>query len=489
VGLLDHRGRRAGRGDPRLRRGLRPCADAARVGVGVLAVQAPLQDAGRAAERGARVQAPRAAAVGDRHRLLPLDPPGRLEVRPGRMAGPRRDGGRARGARRQADGVHLADGEPGQRELRGNGRPRPARDQRARPGVAAGQLGPGLGHAGPDELLRRDQPPGQGLHLVQGQGQLPQVRDKDLVAGRLRARARARAAGQPPLPHRPRPGGRQRLPDAARPRLLRGHAGRGRAGDRAAVLVGLGRQPALRRPGLVRRHRLHLRGPAQADPGRAEHRPVRHPLVDHRHRRVQERRYQCAVVPRAHRPLVPVRRVLPGVPAARDPPAWHHGGLGADRRGQRGVVVRRDRVRDHPPSDVPAGTPAALRDGAHEGRAPDRPAADAPAVPELPRGPGLLGYPGPVPVGRRHPRRPGGHRGRQGTGGIPAGRRRVAGRLDRRAGRGRPLGYHGGPARADPGVRARERRPVRPARFLRSLRGGSGGSSPRNQQSPGGESA
>ena len=47
------------------------------------------------------------------------------------------------------------------------------------------------------------------------------------------------------------------------------------------------------------------------------------------------------VVPRADRPLVPVRRVLPGVPAARVPPPGHRGRLGAHRRGQRGVELRR----------------------------------------------------------------------------------------------------------------------------------------------------
>ena len=58
------------------------------------------------------------------------------------------------------------------------------------------------------------------------------------------------------------------------------------------VPVGLGGQPALRRAGLVRRHRLHLRGPAPPDPGRAEHRPERHPVVDDGHRRLQGRRHQ-----------------------------------------------------------------------------------------------------------------------------------------------------------------------------------------------------
>ena len=89
------------------------------------------------------------------------------------------------------------------------------------------------------------------------------------------------------------------------------------------------------------RHRLDLRGSAPPDRRGPEHRPVRHPLVDHGHRRVQERQHQRPVVPRADRALVPVRRVLPGVPAARGPPAGHPGRLGAHRRGQRGVELRR----------------------------------------------------------------------------------------------------------------------------------------------------
>ena len=86
---------------------------------------------------------------------------------------------------------------------------------------------------------------------------------------------------------------------------------------------------------------------------------------------------------------------------------------------------------------------------------------------DFPADPACWEIAGPVPVRRRHPGRPGGHRGRPGAGGVPAGRRGLAGRLDRRAGRRRPVGHRGGPARAHPGVRPRPRRAVRPARLHR----------------------
>ena len=66
----------------------------------------------------------------------------------------------------------------------------------------------------------------------------------------------------------------------------------GRDRDPQPVPVGVGGQPALRGPGLVRRHRFDLRRPPPPDPGRAEHRAVRHPVVDHGHRRLQERRHR-----------------------------------------------------------------------------------------------------------------------------------------------------------------------------------------------------
>jgi alpha-D-xyloside xylohydrolase len=52
--------------------------------------------------------------------FLPLDPDGRLALRPRRMAGSGRDGGRAGRHGHQAHGVDLADGQPQQRELHGH---------------------------------------------------------------------------------------------------------------------------------------------------------------------------------------------------------------------------------------------------------------------------------------------------------------------------------------------------------------------------------
>ena len=65
----------------------------------------------------------------------------------------------------------------------------------------------------------------------------------------------------------------------------------GETGDHHPLPLRLGGQPALRRCRLVGRHPLDLRDAAAAGAGRPEHRPERHPLVDHRHRRLLRRRY------------------------------------------------------------------------------------------------------------------------------------------------------------------------------------------------------
>ena len=85
---------------------------AARVGHRVLAVQAALPQPGGTAGGRARVQAPRPAAGGHRRRLLPLDRPGRLALRRGRVARPAADGRRAGEHGHRADGVGLALGQP-----------------------------------------------------------------------------------------------------------------------------------------------------------------------------------------------------------------------------------------------------------------------------------------------------------------------------------------------------------------------------------------
>ena len=113
--LLGDHGAHAGRHRQPATQGDRAAADAAGVGFGLLAVQAPLPGPRRAPRGRPRVQAPRAASLGDRLRLLPLDPPGRMEVRPRRVARPPGDGGRAARARGRADGLGLADGQPQQR--------------------------------------------------------------------------------------------------------------------------------------------------------------------------------------------------------------------------------------------------------------------------------------------------------------------------------------------------------------------------------------
>ena len=106
-------------------------------------------------------------------------------------------------------------------------------------------------------------------------------------------------------------------------------------------------------------------------------------------------------LPRADRPLVPVRRVLPAVPPARQPRAAVPPGLGnrrevaeggvveqpegGDRGGpQRGVVVRRRGLRDHQRRPAHARTAAALPARAAGPAAAARPAGDAAAVRRLP---------------------------------------------------------------------------------------------------------
>ena len=126
------------------------------LGLRLLAVQAALPEPGGAARGRARVQAPRPAALGDRLRLLPLDAPGRVEVRPGGVAGPPGDGGRAAGARRRAHGLGLADGQPEQRQLRGDAPARLPGAQHGRPAASPRVLGQGHRRPGLHALLRRD---------------------------------------------------------------------------------------------------------------------------------------------------------------------------------------------------------------------------------------------------------------------------------------------------------------------------------------------
>ena len=99
----------------------------------------------------------------------------------------------------------------------------------------------------------------------------------------------------------------------------------------AALPVRLGGQPALRGRRVVGRHRVHVRGPGRTGPGRPEHGHLGDPVVDDRHRRVQERRPDHGVLPGARRALVPVRRFLPALQAPRRPRAGPPRRLGPDR--------------------------------------------------------------------------------------------------------------------------------------------------------------
>ena len=87
--------------------------------------------------------------------------------------------------------------------------------------------------------------------------------------------------------------------------------------ERAAVRAAsqrLRRHAALRRVPLVGRRLLDVGDAEDARAGRGQHRPDRHSVLGHRHRRL---RADAGVHRRAVRALVPVRRVLSAVPRAR----------------------------------------------------------------------------------------------------------------------------------------------------------------------------
>ena len=149
------------------------------------------------------------------------------------------------------------------------------------------------------------------------------------------------------LPRRARRGGRQHLPARQRPPLRRGHGRRtARTPDGPAVPLRLGRARrsigAAVWSGDIPATWDSLRQQVRAglniaiagipwwttDIGGFHGGDPRDPA------------YQ-----RADRPLVPVRRVLPAVPAARRPRAAHAHRLRHDRRPERGVVLRRRGLR------------------------------------------------------------------------------------------------------------------------------------------------
>ena len=291
-----------------LRAGHGVAPDAAGVGLRFLAVQAALPGPGRAPRGRPRVQAPRPASLGDRLRLLPLDAPGRVEVRPGRVAGSPGDGGRAARARSRARGLGLADGQP-----------RTATTTRRWTGAASwcatwracrftSRSGTRAPTARPSCASTTRPTP----KLAATSGRRSPTAIAATASGRsgsthANRRSSPTTRGRPVL-HGPRLGGAGHLPPGACPGLLRGATGERRGRRAAALPVRLGGQPALRGRRVVGRHRVHVRGPGRAGPGRPEHGHLGDPVVDDRHRRVQERRPDHGVLPGARRALVPVRR-------------------------------------------------------------------------------------------------------------------------------------------------------------------------------------
>ena len=191
-------------------------------------------------------------------RLLPLDPAGRLEVRPGRVARPGRHGARAGAARHQADGLGLAHGQPG------SARTTPRWSELGY--LVANEHGLGLQLAswdrgsavrGPDGLLRRDQPARPATTSGPRSGTTTSTFGiKTCWLDACEPELDARAAGEPALPRRSRPRGRQRLPAASTPAAST-RACRPRASRRSCCCAGPpGRAASATARRVVRRHRL-----------------------------------------------------------------------------------------------------------------------------------------------------------------------------------------------------------------------------------------
>ena len=329
-----------------------------------------------------------------------------------------------RPARREADGLGLADGQPGQRELRRDGRRGPARRERARAQRAAGDLGPG--HRRPRVRCASTTPPTprRGRYIwAQGQGGYYKHGIRAWWLDACEPELLPEQPEQPALLPRARARGRQHLPACCtREASTRGCAPRARtrslsfAGPPGRAASGTGRRSG--RATSTRRSRTcAAQIPAGLNIGISGI-----PWWTTDIGGFKDGDLSVRLVPRAHRPLVPVRRVLPAVPAARRPasPARMFG-VGADRGAQRGLVVRRRGVRDHPPAARPAGAAAPLRDGRRCASA-TRPGLPPmrPLFLDFPADEPLLGHRGPVPVRRRHPGRAGGDRRRARARGVPA---------------------------------------------------------------------
>ena len=236
--LLGHRRRHARTDRARVRRGDGPPADDAGVRTRLLAVQAALLERRAAARGGPRAPAPGTAARRDRLRLLLLAADGGLPLRRGVLPGPAGHGLRARVHGRRAHGLGVAPGLARVGELPADARREPARalrGRRRRADALPGALG----------LLRRHQPRGTRVRVGEVPAELLRGGHPDLLAGRGRTGVRDLRPRALPPPPGPRPPGREPLPAAVRPGVLRRPGGGGAVRPRQPRPQRLGRQPAL----------------------------------------------------------------------------------------------------------------------------------------------------------------------------------------------------------------------------------------------------
>ena len=186
--------------------------------------------------------------------------------------------------------------------------------------------------------------------------------------------------------------------------------------------LGLRGQPALRRGHLVGRRLVRLGQPAQADPGRAQHRALRHSLVDDRHRRLRVPRKWSRQDPRPedveewrelftrwfqYATFCPLLRVHGQFPYRE---MWNFGGRGAQG------LPDAARLRQAALPD------AAVHLLARRGGDAARRDAHAAAGDGLPRGPGGRRHRRPVPARALAAREPGDVARRDAPRGLPAAR-------------------------------------------------------------------